>query len=152
MKYYFAQHGKALSSDVDITRSLSAEGIEETQSVADVLKRNHISISNIVHSGKERAAKTAEIIGSSLGIKSAGTLEGMSPNDDAILFIESILSADLNHTLFIGHLPHIQKAVSYLLTETITFNTITFKNSAVLCIETNEDNASILWYITPDTI
>ena len=152
MRYYFAQHGKALPSDIDASRSLSAEGKQQTQTIAGILKNNNVRITQIVHSGKERAAQTAEIITASLGIKTSNKMSGMSPNDDARSFVEIISNTDFDNTLFIGHLPHLQKVVSYLLNENASSNFITFQNSAVLCLETDKDKASILWYITPDII
>lgn len=152
MRYYFAQHGKALSSDIDVTRSLSPEGIDETQTIAETLKRNSAFISRLVHSGKERAAQTAQIFASALDIKSSIKIDGMAPNDDVVSFCNTISSSEFDNTLFIGHLPHLQKVISFLLIETTSSDIIAFQNSAVACIETNADNAHILWYITPDII
>ena len=152
MKYYFAQHGKALSSEVDATRSLSPEGEKETLAIANTLKKNNIAITRVVHSGKQRAAQTAQLFATTLDIKKTQVIAGLSPNDDVKLLLDKISSADFDNTLFVGHLPHIQKAATYLLTGSTSSDAVCFQNSAVLCLETNADNARILWYITPDII
>lgn len=152
MKYYFAQHGKALSSEVDATRPLSPQGEMETLAIADTLKRNNITITRVAHSGKKRAQQTAQLFATTLDIKKPEVIDGLSPNDDVKLLHDKISSTDCDNTLFVGHLPHIEKAVSYLLTGLTSGDVVSFQNSAVLCIETNADNACILWYITPDII
>lgn len=152
MRYYFAQHGIALSSDIDVSRSLSTEGKKQTQAIAKILKSNNVPISQIAHSGKQRATQTAQIFTTTLNIKISNKMDGMSPNDDARAFTELISSEDFDNTLFIGHLPHLQKVISYLLTKNTSTDLLTFRNSAVLCMETDKDNARILWYITPDII
>lgn len=152
MKYYFAQHGKALSSEIDAKRPLSSEGETETLAIANTLKKNHVVITRACHSGKERAAQTAQCFATTLAIKQPDAIDGLSPNDDINILLDKINAADFNNTLFVGHLPHIQKIVNTLLTGSTSSDVIRFQNSAVLCLETNADNATILWYITPDII
>lgn len=152
MNHYFVQHGKAVSRDIDEARPLSDEGINETLAIAKNLSKNDVVVSQICHSGKKRATQTAEIIAAELGISSIEEIKGMDPNDDVKSFSEMQLSSNTADTMFIGHLPHLQKLVSYLLTDEETLNCITFKNSSVVCIESTDDGASLLWYITPTTI
>ena len=151
MNLYLAQHGKALSKETDETRPLSQDGITETKVVAKALKENGISISNIFHSGKLRAAQTAEIFAAILKSPAIKLDLGMKPNDDAAHFAKS-LSADNDSALYVGHLPHIQKVVSYLLNNDDQSKSIAFKNSAIVNIEIVDGSASILWYITPSIL
>lgn len=157
MKYYFVQHGKALSSEVEESRPLSDQGKSETHAIAAILNKNSIQISRICHSGKLRAAQTAQIIASELKVKSNTERKGMKPNDDVSAFISSISSSDnADDTMYVGHLPQLQKAASFLLTRDETANSVIFQNSAVVCIEVSDEDdsrvASILWFITPSTI
>jgi len=156
MKYYFVQHGKALSGDIDETRPLSEEGKSETHAIAVILGKNNIRPSAIFHSGKLRAAQTAEIIAGELDIGSCREREGMKPNDDILAFINTLSSGDANGTMYVGHLPQLQKVVSYLLTKDETSNSVIFQNSAVVCVDVQDDDpgnrSSILWVMTPSTI
>ena len=152
MNHYFVQHGKALTKDIDATRPLSDEGISETITIAQNLKKNNIPISQICHSGKERAKQTAEIIAKTLSITSVNTIDGLNPNDDVKDFSDSQLSLNNSNTMFVGHLPHLNKLISYLLCKNETTNCVTFQNSGVVCVQTTITDASILWYITPTTI
>ena len=152
MKHYFVQHGKAVSKDIDETRPLSDEGIDETLAIAKQLVKNNISISQICHSGKKRAAQTAEIIAAELGLSSTNVIEGLNPNDDVKSFSRNHLTQNTVDTMYVGHLPHLGKLVSYLLSNYETANCVTFQNSAVVCIDTIDNDASLLWYMTPATI
>jgi len=67
MKLYLMQHGKALSKEEDPERSLSPEGRSETTRMGDVLKEKGTPVDVIWHSGKARAAETAEIIAAAIG-------------------------------------------------------------------------------------
>ena len=153
MKHYFVQHGKAVSKDINPSRPLSDDGANETRAMAINLASNKLHITRICHSGKERAAQTASIFADELGLPSTEKLEGMSPNDDVQAFSTSQLTADSADTMYVGHLPHLDKLVSYLLCENETANCVTFQNSSVICIETDDrGSSSILWYKTPTTI
>lgn len=152
MKYYFVQHGKSLPSDVDENRPLSPEGMVETIAIAKHLSKNKIHLSLIKHSGKLRAKQTADIIAYENGLDSTDKSEGMKPNDDAVAFSNAVLSSNNDDVLYVGHLPQLQKAISYLLSKDETSNSIKFQNSAVVCIEVDDTNTHIAWYLTPDSI
>ena len=153
MKHYFVQHGKAVTKDIDKSRPLSDEGVNETRAMAKNLVHNQLRITRICHSGKERAAQTANIFADELDLSSTEILEGMSPNDDVKAFSTSQLTPDSADTMYIGHLPHLDKLISYLLCKNESANCVTFQNSAVACIETDKDGSNtILWYKTPATI
>ena len=152
MKYYFVQHGKATAREIDETQPLSDEGIDETLAIAAVLAKNTLSIKRVFHSGKKRAAQTAEIIAAELGLSTAQTIGGMKPNDDVREFIRTQLTQQTDDCLYVGHLPHLNKLISYLLSHDESANCIEFRNSAVACISTEAGESSLLWYITPGLI
>ena len=151
MRHYFVQHGISVSSDVDETRPLSIDGEKETAAIAKRLHNIGVHISQINHSGKLRARQTADIFATELSFSPGLEHEGMKPNDDAVSFAETILSDGSDEALYVGHLPHMQKVVSYLLTGNENSDTIIFQNSAIVCIETGTANSSLLWYLTPET-
>ena len=152
MKHYFVQHGKAVSKDIDENRPLSEEGIIETRAIAKNLAKNNLLLSQIYHSGKTRTAQTAEIIATELGLSTIDVIDGLNPDDDIKSFAQTRLTSDTTDAMFVGHLPHLNKLVSYLLNGDDAANCITFQNSAVVCIDTDDDGSSLLWYITPTTI
>ena len=143
---YFVQHGIALAKDIDETRPLSDAGAAEVDKVASTLKSNNIAISKIVHSGKLRALQTASIIAQVLEINIISEQKGMNPNDVPEKLIEKITE---DAVMYVGHLPNIQNVVSNLVTKGKSNNIIKFQNVAVACVEINEDESHIKWFITP---
>ena len=74
----------------------------------------------------------------------------MNPNDDVNKIKEEIepLKQDI---MIVGHLPFLQKLTSLLLFSTEENDSITFKNSGIVCLEYQE-KWKLLWQITPDLL
>jgi len=149
VKLYFAQHGLAVNKADDPLRPLSQKGIKQTVAVAKQLHAAGAPISNIYHSNKLRARQTAEIFSSSLSLTKTTEHEHLSPNDDISLIRQHLTSAN---ALYIGHLPHLEKLVSTLVTGNESPSIVRFQNSAIICLEKNEDMYQILFYLTPCSI
>lgn len=145
MSIYLVQHGKALTKEVDKNRSLSVDGRQETESVAQKLGKLELAIENICHSGKTRAAETAELLAMHLGNCGISEIAGMAPNDDVIQFSAAIH----DNTMYVGHLPHLDKLLSFLTCGNQNSNVLQFTNSAVVCLKKTDQSYSISWYITP---
>lgn len=148
-RIYFAQHGLAVSKEEDPDRPLSTAGIQQTTGIAEHLSISNIPIANIYHSGKLRAQQTAEIYAAALNVSSLSTSDHLSPDDDIERLVEKL---DINQALYVGHLPHLEKLTSYLVSGQETPSVLTFKNSAVVCLEKNNDLYAIEWYLTPELI
>lgn len=148
-RLYFVQHGLAVDKTDDPERPLSPAGIEQTGTVARHLQRTAIPISTVFHSGKLRALQTAEIIAAALDINSVSGIAHLSPNDDVISIIKDL---NIKNALYVGHLPHLEKLVSYLVTNQNSPGIIRFQNSGVVCLEKNDLAYHIKWYLTPDLL
>ena len=87
MALLLVQHGKSLSREVDPEQGLSDEGRAETGEIASAAREHGVRIARIVHSGKKRAAQTAEIFASALqpaaGLQKG---DGLNPLDDVAAF------------------------------------------------------------------
>jgi len=147
-RVYFSQHGLAVDKTENPQRPLSQTGVKQTQSVAKQLLTSGTPVSRIFHSGKLRASQTAEIFASGLNVAQASAHDHLSPNDDVSLFTPLLE----NHALYIGHLPHLEKLVSYLITGETNPCLLKFQNSAVLCLEKTDNQYFIHWYLTPDLL
>ena len=141
---YFVQHGIAEPKVVNQDRPLSKEGIDTTQRIALLLRDKDIKINEVCHSGKLRTEQTAAIFAEILHVNKVTKLEDMNPNDDPSNLVGRI--TDL--TMYVGHLPHIQKVVSLLVTGDQDNQALAFENSAVACVKI-ENQAYLKWYITP---
>ena len=66
MRLYLVQHGQAKSKDQDPDRHLTENGQKEVESIAAFLQPLNIKIQALWHSGKARAAQTADILAGSV--------------------------------------------------------------------------------------
>ena len=148
-RVYFAQHGLATDKTENPQRPLTEAGIKQTLSVAKQLHTSEMPVSQIFHSGKLRASQTAEIFVSTLNITSASKLDHLSPNDDVSVLAKNLT---IENALYIGHLPHLEKLVSHLVIGNKDQNIIKFQNSAIICLEKNNHQYHIRWYLTPDLL
>jgi len=146
---YFVQHGLAVDKTDDPERPLSQAGIHQSKIIARALHDSKTSISSVFHSGKLRASQTAEIFAETVKLSTTSAVMGLSPNDDVILLAQNL---NTNHALYIGHLPHLEKLVSYLVTGNENGNIIKFQNSAVVCLEKNENHYQLKWYLTLELV
>ena len=146
-RLYFAQHGLAADKTDNPERPLSRAGIEQTNAIAKQLQHSAIPISQIFHSGKLRAAQTAEIFASALGVSTLSIAGQLSPNDDVTLLANNL---NEDNALYVGHLPHLEKLVSFLVTGKNEHNIIKFQNSAVVCLIKIDSHYQIKWALTPE--
>ena len=93
MSLYLMQHGEACTKDVDPERPLTDMGRADVERVALLLKQTGVGIDRILHSGKLRAAQTAQIItyvlAPSIELEVSGEI---NPNADPAAF-----RSDWNH-------------------------------------------------------
>ena len=153
MDLYLVQHGEALSSDEDASRPLSEVGVLNTRRVGAYLYReNKLVIPEILHSGKDRAAQTAELLAGSLHASSVAAEANLNPNDDPGLWAER-LETRAKDLMLVGHLPYLQRLAGLLLSGDSAAVPAQFTNSCVVCLSRDEKTAwRLQWIITPDTV
>ena len=148
---YLVQHGRAFDEKIDPERSLTPEGVNETNTIALHLAKIGVSVDAIVHSGKKRALQTAEILARHLGVESVKAIEGLNPNDDPGL-IAGRLSELGGRVMIVGHLPHLSKLASLLIVGNPSAQLIKFRYSGVVKLSLTNGQWVIEWYITPELI
>ncbi len=148
MAMYFVQHGLAVAKDIDPDRPLSESGQKELKRISIYLKNLGIKVGLIYHSGKKRAMQTAQIFSDHISHGSIDILSGMNPKDDVKVFAQNLKE---NNVMYVGHLPHLQKVVSYLITQNEDAKIIKFVNGGVVCIEKEDSRFYIEWYLKPST-
>jgi len=115
VRAYLVRHGEAKSENVDPERHLTSRGITEvTQIAKEAVEQLGVRPDRIVHSGKARAAQTAEIWAGLVGADAAGT-DGLSPNDDPANWAARLAAED-DDMMLVGHLPHLERLVGLLVT------------------------------------
>lgn len=150
MAVYLSQHGKSAAKAIDPKRGLTEEGVTEVKQVASTLQQGQIHIVGIRHSGKGRAQQTADIFAQSLKPQE-GLIEneGMNPMDDVQAFAKQ-LDVSTNQ-MYVGHLPFMQRLVSYLITDDPERPVVKFQNGGVVCLDYDQGNEcwTIKWVIVP---
>ena len=150
MAIYLVQHGKNLPEDVDAGKGLSGEGKKEVEQVAATAKSYGLNIAAIRHSGKKRALQTAEmferILGSRDGVQE---MAGLGPTDDVTKLAAALEQHE--NTMFVGHLPFMEKLVAYLIRGSTEIPVIKFKNGGIVCLEKDREIGEwiIQWVIPP---
>ena len=153
MRLYLVQHGEAKREEEDPSRPLTDRGREEVRRVAEYAARIGVKVDRIIHSGKLRAAQTAEIMAEALkppkGVERA---DGLDPLADPKIWAERLreVGEDL---MIVGHLPHLSRLASLLLTGREDLEPVKFRMGGVVCLERDEAGKwSVLWAIRPETV
>ncbi len=153
MELYLIQHGEAKSKQEDPERPLTDIGAENIKKTAAFFKQLPKEIDLIWHSGKKRAEQTAEILDETLGTDiQVEICEGLGPNDDISIIIEKIETAEQDSIALVGHLPHLSRLSSELLTGNQEMEIIRFKNAGIVCLLGELQDWELEWMITPDII
>jgi phosphohistidine phosphatase len=155
MELYLVQHGDAFREQEDPERRLTAQGEETVRRVAAAAVRIGLSPSEIRHSGKRRAAQTAEILARALGrgdrIVAA---PGMAPNDDVHPVAEALRNL-AEPLMLVGHLPFLSRLASLLLIGDPERSLIRFANGGIVCLDQDDASGgeaatwSVAWYLHP---
>jgi phosphohistidine phosphatase len=153
MKLYLAQHAKAASKQVNPQRPLTEEGCRDIQKVAVFIKPLNLCVDYLWHSGKRRAAETAEILAEVIEIKKAKIARGgLGPNDDVTVLRNELVFSQQD-IMIVGHLPFLSKLVSLLLAGSESADTVVFRNGGIVCLNRSETNQwQIDWMVTPELI
>jgi phosphohistidine phosphatase len=144
MALFLVQHGKSLPENVDPQKSISEEGKKEISLIAEVARGYGVQVGDILHSGKKRAVQTAEIIASILNIKgSISTHAGLLPLSD-VKTIAHFLEVRKN-LMLVGHLPMLERLLSYLITGSENYSIFKFQNGGIICLEQQKQEP--VWFI-----
>jgi phosphohistidine phosphatase len=150
MRLYLVRHGDALSPGVDPERRLSEAGHQQVGRLAAFLSARGVRVARLLHSSKPRAAQTAEALAAAVApaVVPEGR-DGLSPNDPVEPLAGEI--ADWQEDCLIaGHLPHLARLATLLLTGRNVPTGLDFEPAAAACLERDEDGVwSLLWFVGP---
>ncbi len=150
MSVFLVQHGLSLPKEQDPERGLSEAGIADVSRIAEVAKGYGVPVAAIVHSGKKRARRTAEIFASALNPE-GGVMEmpGLNPMDDVRAFSQNLTPED--NRMFVGHLPFMEKLTTFLVTGDTKGPVFQFQNGGIVCLGPygDENGWVIKWTLMP---
>ncbi|MHC4475789.1 MAG: phosphohistidine phosphatase SixA [Planctomycetota bacterium] len=153
MRLYLVQHAKALSKQENPERPLSEEGRRDMQKIAAFLGPLDLAVDYLWHSGKLRAAQTADFLAEIITVAKATTArEGLGPTDDVGPVADELAAID-DCVMVVGHLPFLVKLASLLLTGSESADTVAFKNGGLVCLARSEENRwQVEWMVTPELL
>jgi len=149
MELFLVQHGECRSEAEDPERSLTEEGAEQVQRMAAWARDVGVRVQQIRHSGKKRAAQTAELLAAQLG-SADGVISatGLNPNDDVEPLV-GLLETEENALMIVGHLPYLSRLASQLLFGTPDRSAVRFCYAGIVCLAREDGNWSISWFMLP---
>lgn len=151
MKIYLAQHGETFTKEENAARPLTENGKKEITDVASfVTKSRQFALNKIYYSPKKRAEQTANIFGQFLQPEEwLEENEDLTPLADPSIWYEKIRTLK-DDIMLIGHLPHLQKLASLLISGTEDNKTVDFQMGGVVCITRDDENKyAVKWAVIP---
>ena len=151
MEVYLVQHGEALPKDTDPSRPLTDEGRAELRRMAALLGRN-INVERLVHSGKERARQTAEILMTMPGCAAPPEeSHDLAPNDPVEPWAARLADSD-ESTMLVGHLPFMGRLASLMLTGEATMEAVRFTPGTILGMSRTDAGWRLEVMVRPDMV
>lgn len=147
MALFLVQHGKSAPKTEDPQKGLSHLGREETLRLAPVAKGYAIPVKQVFHSGKPRALQTAQIYHDALSLEtSLEPLAGINPLDDVRTFAATLDPGA--GWMVVGHMPFMERLVSFLTTGDEETRVYAFQNSGIVCLDAvKTDGYEWDWFI-----
>lgn len=150
MLLYLIQHGEAESTLENPERTLTETGKAGIVKSASFFKHLHPLPPQIWHSGKIRALQTAEILQQTACPRSElmtrDDLNPLDPVEDLAIEIEAV---EIPQLVIVGHLPHLARLASYLLTGDSDRLPLQFENAGIVCLRGAHGKWKAEWMITP---
>ncbi len=146
MELYLVQHGEAKREEEDSERPLTTKGKEEVGHVA-MHAAKLMKATSVKHSPKLRAKQTADIFAGHLHASSV-EVEGLKPLDDPEI-AKGMIEGQKENLMLVGHLPHMNRLASLLLTGNADADVVAFRMGAVVCLEKDE-KWRVKWILTPE--
>ena len=151
MEFYLVRHGEAASQPINGDRSLTTSGRLQVERIGRAAAERGIKPGQIFHSGLLRARQTAEILSKSLGpVAGVRELVGLRPDDDPAVAKAELESSTIS-LMLVGHLPHISRLTSFLVTGDADRDSVEFAPATVLGLSYEDYRWKILWKLTATT-
>lgn len=153
MRLYLVQHGEALAKEINPDRPLSEAGRSEVARLAQFLLERGIRVAHVLHSGKQRAEQTAQMLSGALAREGAiQSHPSLNPNDPTQAIADAAAEWS-EETMIVGHLPFLGKLVARLTTGIETAQVVAFRPGSVVCLERADDGRwMVAWMIRPELL
>lgn len=158
MRLYLLRHAEAASTHPDEARELTAHGRKSLLRLAELLRGKHVvEVDRIAHSTLARARQSAEIFAREMALEAPlETLPGLEPFAPAPPIGEMAATHPGSGLLLVGHNPHMESLLSYLLTGDAFGELVNVSKAALACLErVGSEGAQgrvrwrMRWHVTP---
>ncbi len=148
MRLYLVQHALAKPKDEDPERPLSDQGRVDIDRMAIFLAESDVAVGSIQHSGKTRAAQTAQVLAERLqAVAGVSVAEGLKPVDNPAPWAER-LKGGREDLMLVGHLPFMARLAALLVSGDPDVEVVRFQPGGVLCLERDEAGRwAIAWMV-----
>lgn len=152
MDFFLVRHGEAKPDHDDPRRPLSDRGRTDVEKIARAAVAKKVKVDGILHSEKLRARQTAEILARFLS-PAGGVREtsGLAPEDDPLLAAAELEAADAS-LMLVGHLPHLGRLASLLVTGDGERKIVEFLPATMVCVARSMEQWTLAWTIDPDEV
>lgn len=153
MKLYLVQHAEARREEEDPDRPLTEKGWADARQVAaHLVGHGAVRVQRIIHSGKLRARQTADAWAEYLSPVEIVSADGLDPAADPATWADR-LPQSIEDTMLVGHLPHLERLVSRLVTGDPDRRVVAFRNAGAVCLESGEGGHWVVrWSLTPEVV
>ncbi|MCP4569854.1 MAG: phosphohistidine phosphatase SixA [FCB group bacterium] len=154
MKLYLVQHGEAAVRQGESERSLTEKGISNLLKMTAFMDIHAgFSVGAIYHSGILRARQTAEILAEHIKppVKLQET-DGLAPMAQPEIWAERLREMN-EDTMLVGHMPHMSRLPSYLVTGNDEAGVVMIHNGGITCLSRDPGGHwSVVWVVTPNIL
>lgn len=153
MRLYLAQHATAQRKAEDPERPLTPEGRGDAERTAAFLANAGVRADRVLHSGKLRAAQTAETLAGRLapGVE-LEVSDLLAPDAEPGPFDWQVGAWD-SDTLVVGHQPFVGRLAAHLVTGDPERAVVAYRPGSVLCLErADADQWSVAWMVRPELL
>ena len=153
MRLYLVQHGEAKTKDVDPERRLTDNGVRDVEKMAAFVRPLGLRVKAVWHSGKRRAAQTADILGAALiAAESVVQRDGLAPNHP-VGPVRDELAQAAEDLMIVGHLPFLARLSSALVAGSESADVVAFQQGGVLCVERGDGGVlRVRWMVIPELL
>jgi len=149
---YLVQHADRVDASVDAAKPISAKGREDIELTATHIAKQNPDIKEIRHSHQLRAKQTANVLSKHLKGVRRKEVDGLEWDSDIGPLTKS-LSNQRSNIMLVGHMPHLGKLASHLVTGNEDADIIQFSKAGIVCLKRSEDGKwKIEWIITPQQL
>jgi phosphohistidine phosphatase len=158
MELFLMQHGVAEPEDVDPRRPLTAIGAAEVVAVAKFARACGVTVDEVWHSGKLRAAQTATLLAGALAgpagpppVTARGGLDPDSPPAPIAGWVRGI--APPRRVAIVGHLPFLARFTAVLTGGDPERGPVGFQNAGLVkLVRGDAGRFQIAWVLTADLV